>query len=157
MTFLKKMMLAASLLLASNFAAAAVYNLDLTTGSDIQIVGATSTGLTLDIFEFTLDQDSILDQDLAYFGNYNPIEFSIFDSTNAAVAAAVMVNSVLTIDDLFLQAGDYVTVVASQFGGGFGAYALGTSVSPVPEASTLAMMLGGLGLVGFMARRRRQA
>jgi hypothetical protein len=27
----------------------------------------------------------------------------------------------------------------------------------VPEAETYAMMLAGLGLVGFMARRRRQA
>jgi secreted PhoX family phosphatase len=30
-------------------------------------------------------------------------------------------------------------------------------ISPVPEAETYAMMLAGLGLVGFMARRRRQA
>ncbi len=31
------------------------------------------------------------------------------------------------------------------------------SVSPVPEAETYAMMLAGLGLVGFMARRARMA
>ncbi len=30
-------------------------------------------------------------------------------------------------------------------------------ITPVPEAETYAMMLAGLGLVGFMARRRRQA
>lgn len=30
-------------------------------------------------------------------------------------------------------------------------------ITPVPEADTYAMMLAGLGLVGFMARRRRQA
>jgi hypothetical protein len=31
-----------------------------------------------------------------------------------------------------------------------------TKVSPVPEPSTYALMLGGLGLVGFMAYRRRK-
>lgn len=32
-----------------------------------------------------------------------------------------------------------------------------TEVSPVPEPSTYALMLGGLGMVGFMAYRRRKA
>jgi hypothetical protein len=63
----------------------------------------------------------------------------------------------LSIDNLFLVAGDYTTSVLGVFNGGFGAYALATSVTPVPEASTIAMMLGGLGLVGFMARRRKVA
>ncbi|VAW48087.1 hypothetical protein MNBD_GAMMA04-536, partial [hydrothermal vent metagenome] len=31
-----------------------------------------------------------------------------------------------------------------------------TEVSPVPEPSTYALMLGGLGMVGFMAYRRRK-
>jgi hypothetical protein len=30
-------------------------------------------------------------------------------------------------------------------------------ISPVPEADTYAMLIAGLGLVGFMARRRKQA
>ncbi len=37
------------------------------------------------------------------------------------------------------------------------AITVNTSVSPVPEAETYAMMLAGLGLVGFMARRTRIA
>ena len=31
------------------------------------------------------------------------------------------------------------------------------SVSPVPEAQTWAMLVAGLGLLGFMARRRKGA
>lgn len=37
-----------------------------------------------------------------------------------------------------------------------GSYSLSTSVSPVPEPSTLALMMAGFGLVGFMSNRRRQ-
>lgn len=33
---------------------------------------------------------------------------------------------------------------------------LSQTIAPVPEPETYAMMLGGLGLVGFMARRRRK-
>lgn len=37
-----------------------------------------------------------------------------------------------------------------------GSYALSSSVSPVPEPSTLALMMAGFGLVGFMSNRRRK-
>ena len=37
-----------------------------------------------------------------------------------------------------------------------GSYAGTLNVSAVPEPETYAMMLGGLGLLGFMARRRKQ-
>jgi len=37
-----------------------------------------------------------------------------------------------------------------------GSYAFGAFAAPVPEPSTWAMMLGGLGLIGFMTYRRRQ-
>lgn len=41
--------------------------------------------------------------------------------------------------------------------GDTGAYLSSPLISPVPEPSTIALMLGGLGLVGFMAARRRKA
>lgn len=34
---------------------------------------------------------------------------------------------------------------------------LSQTIAPVPEPQTYAMMLGGLGLVGWMARRKRKA
>ena len=35
-------------------------------------------------------------------------------------------------------------------------YSTGTAVTPVPEAETYAMMIAGLGLMGVVARRRKQ-
>lgn len=50
-----------------------------------------------------------------------------------------------------LDAGDSVTVSNLALGTTF------ADVSPVPEASTLSMLLAGLGMVGFIARRRMKA
>ncbi|MBP0596614.1 PEP-CTERM sorting domain-containing protein [Herbaspirillum sp. LeCh32-8] len=56
-----------------------------------------------------------------------------------------------------LSAGLYTLSVAGTIlGSGGGSFAGNISVAPVPEASTTAMMLGGLGLVGFAAYRRRR-
>lgn len=54
-----------------------------------------------------------------------------------------------------LAAGNYsfeISGITEEFEGG---YDLTLMTSPVPEPSTIALMLGGLGLVGFMAARRR--
>ena len=56
-----------------------------------------------------------------------------------------------------LTGGSYKLNIAgsvSGLSGGF--YAGGLNVAAVPEASTTAMMLGGLALVGFVALRRRR-
>lgn len=47
----------------------------------------------------------------------------------------------------------YVNLHTSAFPGG----EIRGQLAPVPEASTYAMMLGGLGLVGFIAARRRRS
>ena len=47
----------------------------------------------------------------------------------------------------------YVNLHTSDFPGG----EIRGQLAPIPEASTYAMMLGGLGLVGFMAARRRRS
>jgi hypothetical protein len=36
-------------------------------------------------------------------------------------------------------------------------YTIDMVTAPIPEPETYALMLAGLGLVGFMARRRKQA
>jgi hypothetical protein len=34
---------------------------------------------------------------------------------------------------------------------------IGVNIAPVPEPETYAMLLAGLGLMGFVARRRKQS
>ncbi|MET3130674.1 hypothetical protein AAKU55_000932 [Oxalobacteraceae bacterium GrIS 1.11] len=62
-----------------------------------------------------------------------------------------------TLSDANLTAGSYFFKVSgnvvSNTGGAFGAN--GTLISAVPEPETYAMMLAGFGLLGFMARRRK--
>lgn len=51
------------------------------------------------------------------------------------------------------------TLAASSFSGGpetFLVYNLGTVTAPVPEPGTYALMIAGLGVMGFMAKRRRK-
>ncbi len=165
MTLLKKMMLAASLFLVSNFASAAVYDFGTGLNENIEVpstqlvAGMSSAGPFADFFNFTLTDDSIFSQELQYLPEgFTVLGFSIVEAgTMNVVGAATTIAGALSIDDLFLSAGNYTTNVLGLFDGGFGAYSLTSTVSPVPEASTLAMLLGGLGLVGFMARRRKTA
>ncbi|MCP1573481.1 glycosyl transferase family 1 [Herbaspirillum rubrisubalbicans] len=57
-----------------------------------------------------------------------------------------------------LSTGLYTLAVAGTvLGSAGGSFAGNISVAPVPEASTTAMMLGGLGLIGFAAYRRRKS
>ncbi len=158
----KKMMLAVTLLFASSFASAAVHGLDLTAGSNNASVSVNSVGVFYDLFNFTLTEESSLDQSLTPLaGTLYYLSFSIFESGAMTPSyVATTIGSGLGVDGVLLQAGNYTTVVLGVLGGVTGSYALATSVSlvsPVPEASALAMLLGGLGLVGFMAHRRKVA
>ena len=54
-----------------------------------------------------------------------------------------------------LAAGDYVVKISGNANGSFGGtYGFAMQLAPVPEPQTYAMLLAGLGLVGFAARRR---
>ena len=84
--------------------------------------------------------------------------FSAYDSSNNLVDTYT-----LTFTDSATNGGEfvgfhesssdisYITMAGSYIGGAH------LEVSPIPEASNLALMLAGLGMMGVVARRRKQA
>ena len=70
-----------------------------------------------------------------------------FDNTMDASKSLQLITTLGAGSYKFLVTG----VVSGNLGGGYGGV---LQAVPVPEAETYAMMLAGLGLVGFMARRR---
>lgn len=79
---------------------------------------------------------------------FQDLGFGEYGFTTAAYASAPLILSVFGIAAPSLAAGS--SIVASYSGN------LAATVSPVPEPSTYAMMLAGLGLFGFIASRRRK-
>ncbi len=125
-----------------------------------------------DIFNFTLENDAEIEQSIrlnsyaslgwGFFLNSDIRidSFAIYDSSGGIVQSV----DEFVIEKFLLSSGSYTTKIDLSVNtnpdlGGFDFstlnYTLKTTISPVPEASTLAMMLGGLGFVGFMAARRK--
>jgi len=85
------------------------------------------------------------------FGDNNVAETPVNDrfsfGTSLPGTPKTFVNQ-FTISNIQGNLGGYFTISEIQVAG--------TVLSPIPEPSTYALMLGGLGLVGFMAARRRR-
>ncbi len=93
---------------------------------------------------------------LQSFLNISNLQVSLFDAGNNLLAqGGVGVSSVLF--DVPLVGGNayWYMVTGTATGSLGGAYSFITSAAPVPEPETYAMMLAGLGVVGFLALRRR--
>ncbi|MCF6346333.1 MAG: FxDxF family PEP-CTERM protein [Thiomicrorhabdus sp.] len=162
MKMINKMGLAASLILASSLANAGAYNLGDITATDASgnVTVDESFGLLAgaftDTFNFTLSEDNFFEA-FAVSGN---AAISAFTSMNVlGYFGTPSTTGSFSIIDLTqgvqLAAGSYNLVVSGVATGNASAgYALTTITSPVPEPSSIALMLGGLGLVGFMAARR---
>jgi len=94
------------------------------------------------------------------FGNFtltlNPVSFS-----GGAVGASSFPGDSFSLSGL--AAGVYSVVVSGTIGSGssplpnLAILGMSYTVTAVPEAETYAMMLAGLGVVGFVAARRRRA
>ncbi|MDB5775865.1 MAG: glycosyl transferase family 1 [Herbaspirillum sp.] len=77
-----------------------------------------------------------------------------FTGTETVSGSAVQVWNLTAAN---LASGAYtLSVLGNVLGSTGGSFGGNINISPVPEASTTAMMLGGLALVGFAATRRRR-
>jgi len=88
-----------------------------------------------------------------YSSDISNLSYSVYEGTEKLGTYSAG----LTTFETSLSAGSYsILVTGTADGTHGGTYGLDlTTATPMPEPSTYAMMLGGLGLVGFIARRRR--
>ncbi|HCK93485.1 MAG TPA: hypothetical protein DHW71_10875 [Gammaproteobacteria bacterium] len=114
------------------------------------------TGGFEDTGSFTLSEGTDVFAVIFNF-SFSSIDFVIEDFwieiSNGTESFGSYVTSNLDIYFDYLPAGDYDLILNGNAGLG-GTYDL--TISAVPEASTVAMLLSGLGIVGFASRRRRQ-
>lgn len=86
--------------------------------------------------------------------------FALYDSGNTLVSNGTMLGSgaidlwSLSADNL-AQGNYYVQVSGSLVSNTSGSFGANLNVTPIPEPETYGMMLAGLGVLGFLARRRK--
>lgn len=119
-----------------------------------------SAGTFTDIFTFTPSPTSavwasggVINFSLLGFGNLGSISASL---NNNPFTASATQPGVFTLDPVFLGAGPLTLTISGIVTAAGGSYGGNLNVLAVPEPETYAMMLGGLGLLGFMARRRKK-
>lgn len=157
---------ALSMVAASSFADTGGAALDLSSGSTF--FGRTPVGPTfVDTYTFTLAGSSFLtvgSVDSSAIGSQD-IDFTSIMLMQGANTMATFANmgtdaqEHYTLSQTLLTAGSYSIVVSGTQTPGAASYAgnLAVVAAPVPEPETYALLLAGLGVLGFVARRRRQA
>jgi len=170
MKMINKMGLAASLVLASSLASANVYNLgDITAiTTDVTVDTDTNAGVVgafTDTFAFTLTEGNffaaLATSAVSSISSFTDISVSGTTGTTGNIFgifsfATISGEALGQTTEVFLDAGSYNLMVSGVASASSTGYTLNT-VTAVPEPSSIALMLGGLGLVGFMAARRKKA
>jgi hypothetical protein len=114
------------------------------------VTGTTNTNLDAIISSISRTANTGLDiTSLALFGANNTLISSGKSLNTGAVDVWTLTSSNLAAGDYYIRVnGNMVSNAGASFGGA-------VMLAPVPEPETYGMMLGGLGLLGFLARRRK--
>lgn len=111
------------------------------------IVAASATNVEISFGGFSFGGIS----DFAAALNGVPLQLNSLTSTNNGVSVTTQVLAGSTN----LPAGNFSLTISGTAGPGGASYGGNIVATPVPEPETLAMMLAGLGALGFLARRRQ--
>lgn len=128
-------------------------------------VGLSTGGIIFDTYSFTLATASTVASSVGAIGTISPGTYSLFTTgldglvgttDDLATPFAWNFTNVPTVNTVTLSAGSYYYSVFG-FAPSVAAYSINSAATavPVPEPETYAMLLAGLGVVGFVARRRR--
>lgn len=110
----------------------------------------TAVTINLDIPQFPGQEFAIEDFAMAFKDSLNNTIVSDFQTSLTDYTLSVFANLPAALDYKFVVTGNVTGTLGGSYGGVLQAV-------PVPEAKSYAMMLAGMGLVGFMVSRRRQA
>jgi hypothetical protein len=113
----------------------------------------TNSGWNLDSIISSISRDATTGLDVT--------GLALYGSNNALISTGTMMKNgamdVWTLSSNNLAAGNYYIKVSGNMVGNTGAsFGGAVMLAPVPEPETYGMLLGGLGLLGFLARRRRK-
>lgn len=156
--FLSSLALAAGLA-ASASAGAATYDLGALPVGVTQFGTYQVSGTFSDTIDFTIGTLSSLSAGVGAlnfslggtpYKNISNLDLTIYNSKGTDLGSGTD----LTLKGL--AAGSYYAIVSGQATGSAGGeYGGAISLSPVPESSTLAMLLAGLGVMGYVVSRRK--
>jgi hypothetical protein len=156
--FLGSLVLAAGLAVSTG-ASATTHDLGALPSGISSITETVAPGTFSDIIDFTIGGKSVVGTGV---GSSNVVIFgtSVFDIANLTMSiynsANTKIGSGTDVNLGVLGAGSYYAVITGKADGAAGGiYTEGFSVRAVPEASTWAMMLAGLGMLAFVALRRK--
>jgi len=159
---LKQLALAAALVAGSTsgYAVALTPIGDVTSGT-FAFANTPVAGAFTDTLSFTLTTASFLTGTVtSVVSGTQDVDFTSISVTGAGgpftfTQVAMDPFETWALGSVALAAGTYTLNLMGSNSASIGSYAGTLGVTPVPEAGTLAMMLAGLGMVGFMARRRQ--
>lgn len=118
----------------------------------------TSGGVMFDTYAFTLASASTVASSVSSLGNLAPATYGLWNADNTPTAFSWNFNGAPTVHTVNLAAGSYYYSVFAN-ATGTAAYSINSAatVTAVPEPETYALLLAGLGVIGFVAKRRKSA